>query len=236
MTLQSVSAFAPICNPTECPWGNKAFKGYLGEDKATWEVRTKLQLSIFLATHLTLIYTVIIVNMTELSSGITWLLGGSGLFCIHCLPCLVSFGCMLGGMLEVWMKYILHRFIEVKLLLAYEEVLKWASPSMNQNRLLFIQFQPLPRSMHNNFWMQINQPNYRDPTPLWKHQLNRKDNCNCVSPECKAVTSWKLFSVWNWRHTNNSSLVRFSLICRSMMLLCFLRITRVLKVPSSLIR
>jgi len=34
---KSVSAFAPICNPTECPWGKKAFKGYLGEDKATWE-------------------------------------------------------------------------------------------------------------------------------------------------------------------------------------------------------
>jgi S-(hydroxymethyl)glutathione dehydrogenase/alcohol dehydrogenase len=26
----SVSAFAPISNPTECPWGQKAFKGYLG--------------------------------------------------------------------------------------------------------------------------------------------------------------------------------------------------------------
>jgi len=26
----SVSAFAPICNPTKCPWGVKAFTGYLG--------------------------------------------------------------------------------------------------------------------------------------------------------------------------------------------------------------
>ena len=26
----SVSAFAPICNPTNCPWGIKAFEGYLG--------------------------------------------------------------------------------------------------------------------------------------------------------------------------------------------------------------
>ncbi|CAB4060723.1 frmA [Lepeophtheirus salmonis] len=26
----SVSAFSPICNPTKCPWGVKAFKGYLG--------------------------------------------------------------------------------------------------------------------------------------------------------------------------------------------------------------
>ena len=27
---KSVSAFAPICNPTDCPWGHKAFEGYLG--------------------------------------------------------------------------------------------------------------------------------------------------------------------------------------------------------------
>lgn len=32
----SVSAFAPICAPMQCPWGQKAFKGYLGEDKALW--------------------------------------------------------------------------------------------------------------------------------------------------------------------------------------------------------
>lgn len=28
---KSVSAFAPICNPTQVPWGQKAFAGYLGE-------------------------------------------------------------------------------------------------------------------------------------------------------------------------------------------------------------
>ncbi|WP_166268794.1 S-formylglutathione hydrolase [Marinobacter caseinilyticus] len=33
---KSVSAFAPICNPTECPWGVKAFSGYLGEDREAW--------------------------------------------------------------------------------------------------------------------------------------------------------------------------------------------------------
>lgn len=33
----SVSAFAPICAPTRCPWGEKAFKGYLGEDRSSWE-------------------------------------------------------------------------------------------------------------------------------------------------------------------------------------------------------
>ena len=33
----SVSAFAPIAHPTKCPWGEKAFKGYLGTDRASWE-------------------------------------------------------------------------------------------------------------------------------------------------------------------------------------------------------
>ena len=28
---KSVSAFAPICHPTNCPWGKKAFGNYLGE-------------------------------------------------------------------------------------------------------------------------------------------------------------------------------------------------------------
>ena len=31
---KSASAFAPICNPVNCPWGEKAFTGYLGEDKS----------------------------------------------------------------------------------------------------------------------------------------------------------------------------------------------------------
>ncbi|WP_203298992.1 S-formylglutathione hydrolase [Marinobacter sediminum] len=33
----SVSAFAPIANPSECPWGQKAFTGYLGGDTKAWE-------------------------------------------------------------------------------------------------------------------------------------------------------------------------------------------------------
>lgn len=32
----SVSAFSPISNPINCPWGQKAFAAYLGEDKSTW--------------------------------------------------------------------------------------------------------------------------------------------------------------------------------------------------------
>ncbi|MBF1999585.1 MAG: S-formylglutathione hydrolase [Synechococcales cyanobacterium M58_A2018_015] len=33
---RSVSAFAPIVAPMRCPWGQKAFTGYLGSDQATW--------------------------------------------------------------------------------------------------------------------------------------------------------------------------------------------------------
>ncbi|WP_224055241.1 S-formylglutathione hydrolase [Vibrio penaeicida] len=33
---RSVSAFSPITNPMNCPWGIKAFSLYLGEDKANW--------------------------------------------------------------------------------------------------------------------------------------------------------------------------------------------------------
>jgi S-formylglutathione hydrolase len=32
----SVSAFSPICNPINTPWGKKAFTAYLGKDQATW--------------------------------------------------------------------------------------------------------------------------------------------------------------------------------------------------------
>ncbi len=33
----SVSAFAPICSPINCPWGQKAFSYFLGEDKEKWK-------------------------------------------------------------------------------------------------------------------------------------------------------------------------------------------------------
>jgi S-formylglutathione hydrolase len=33
---KSVSAFAPIANPLKCPWGEKAFKGYFGDD---WQIQ-----------------------------------------------------------------------------------------------------------------------------------------------------------------------------------------------------
>lgn len=34
--FRSVSAFAPIVSPMNCPWGEKALDGYLGPDRATW--------------------------------------------------------------------------------------------------------------------------------------------------------------------------------------------------------
>lgn len=34
--FRSVSAFAPIVSPMNCPWGEKALSGYLGADRAAW--------------------------------------------------------------------------------------------------------------------------------------------------------------------------------------------------------
>jgi len=42
--FRSVSALAPICAPTEVPWGQKAFRGYLGEDAAAWRQHDAVQL------------------------------------------------------------------------------------------------------------------------------------------------------------------------------------------------
>lgn len=33
---RSVSAFAPICAPSQCPWGEKAFTAYLGGNREGW--------------------------------------------------------------------------------------------------------------------------------------------------------------------------------------------------------
>jgi S-formylglutathione hydrolase len=34
--FKTLSAFAPICAPSRCPWGEKAFAGYLGADRTAW--------------------------------------------------------------------------------------------------------------------------------------------------------------------------------------------------------
>ncbi len=35
--FKAVSAFAPINSPINCPWGQKAMAGYLGDDQSQWE-------------------------------------------------------------------------------------------------------------------------------------------------------------------------------------------------------
>ncbi len=42
--FKSVSAFAPICAPSECPWGEKAFSHYLGDDQSVWRQHDAIQL------------------------------------------------------------------------------------------------------------------------------------------------------------------------------------------------
>jgi len=43
--FKAVSAFAPISNPMNCPWGEKAFSGYLGSDKSKWAKYDATELS-----------------------------------------------------------------------------------------------------------------------------------------------------------------------------------------------
>jgi S-formylglutathione hydrolase len=40
----TVSAIAPICAPMRCPWGQKAFGGYLGDDRSAWAAHDASQL------------------------------------------------------------------------------------------------------------------------------------------------------------------------------------------------
>jgi S-formylglutathione hydrolase len=42
--FKTLSAFAPIAAPTQCPWGQKAFRGYLGEDPAAWQAHDASEL------------------------------------------------------------------------------------------------------------------------------------------------------------------------------------------------
>ncbi|MBQ0721499.1 MAG: S-formylglutathione hydrolase [Gammaproteobacteria bacterium] len=42
--FRSVSAFAPICSPTNSPWGQKAFANYLGDNRDEWQQYDALHL------------------------------------------------------------------------------------------------------------------------------------------------------------------------------------------------
>ncbi|KAL1555357.1 S-formylglutathione hydrolase [Salvia divinorum] len=54
---KSVSAFAPVANPINCPWGQKAFTNYLGENKAAWE---EYDASILLSKYTNISATILI--------------------------------------------------------------------------------------------------------------------------------------------------------------------------------
>jgi S-formylglutathione hydrolase len=43
-TYRSVSAFAAVCAPCRCPWGRKAFAGYLGADEDRWKAHDAAEL------------------------------------------------------------------------------------------------------------------------------------------------------------------------------------------------
>ncbi|WP_353349641.1 S-formylglutathione hydrolase [Oceaniserpentilla sp. 4NH20-0058] len=45
----SASAFSPISNPINCPWGQKAFYGYLGDNKQDWREYDSCELMKFSA-------------------------------------------------------------------------------------------------------------------------------------------------------------------------------------------
>lgn len=38
------TAFSPIANPVDCPWGEKAFSAYLGDDRASWKAYDSCEL------------------------------------------------------------------------------------------------------------------------------------------------------------------------------------------------
>jgi S-formylglutathione hydrolase len=42
--FRSISAFAPIAAPMHCPWGQKAFGGYLGPDRERWRAHDACEL------------------------------------------------------------------------------------------------------------------------------------------------------------------------------------------------
>lgn len=42
--FKTCSAFAPIAAPTRCPWGDKAFSGYLGADREAWKAHDATEL------------------------------------------------------------------------------------------------------------------------------------------------------------------------------------------------
>jgi S-formylglutathione hydrolase len=52
---RSVSAFSPICAPSSCPWGHKAFSAYLGENEQLWKAHDSCELIRAGAQHVPLL-------------------------------------------------------------------------------------------------------------------------------------------------------------------------------------
>jgi len=52
---RSVSAFAPICAPVTCPWGEKAFTAYLGSDRTLWQASDSCELIRSASRHMPLL-------------------------------------------------------------------------------------------------------------------------------------------------------------------------------------
>jgi S-formylglutathione hydrolase len=46
---RSISAFAPIAAPSQCPWGQKVFHHYLGEDRSLWSAYDATELVLTLS-------------------------------------------------------------------------------------------------------------------------------------------------------------------------------------------
>lgn len=42
---RSISAFAPVAAPSQCPWGQRAFGSYLGPDRALWSIYDATELA-----------------------------------------------------------------------------------------------------------------------------------------------------------------------------------------------
>lgn len=49
---RSVSAFSPICSPSNCPWGIKALSNYIGADESAWKAHDSAALVRIAEQHL----------------------------------------------------------------------------------------------------------------------------------------------------------------------------------------
>ncbi|MCP4841728.1 MAG: S-formylglutathione hydrolase [Halieaceae bacterium] len=49
---RSVSAFSPICSPSNCPWGIKALSNYIGDDESAWKAHDSVELVRIAERHL----------------------------------------------------------------------------------------------------------------------------------------------------------------------------------------